>query len=165
MPLNECCLKDTGTNHYKRSSQGTVQMSYSFVNRQKLSTSEPDSEPQELSSSTSSDVFHTRQITYPVNVTVYHTLEFSNLDIIPLFASASPLTPIPSAISLHSSSNDLTTSLLDVPPSEQSDYCLVSVDVSNIYGLPFDVTLERHQEGMCPFEWIGKGLQHIISEH
>lgn len=112
------------------SSQGTVQMTYSYVHRD---TSGSESQ---LSSS---DVFHTRQIIYPVHVTVYHTLEFSNLDIIPLFSHHSNST--------SPNSHDLTRSLLDVP-SHDGDYCLVSVDVSNLYGQPFHVTLERHQEGI-----------------
>lgn len=128
-------------------------MSYSYINREDSSSpsSEPETDsqkPNPPSSPTATDVFHARQIIYPVNVTVYHTLEFSNLDIIPLFPSSTASSASRPNPTTASSTNDLTTPLMGVPHSQEGDYCLVSVDVSNVYGLPFDVTLERHQEGM-----------------
>lgn len=144
--------------------QGSVQMSYSYVHREPSSPASPSTSPSTPQSSPP-DTFHARQITYPVNITVYHTLEFSNLDIIPLSSSSSsPSTsstsnsaPTPSlsssSLSPHTlalAPNDLTTTLASIPPG-QNDYCLVSLDVNNIYGLPFDVTLERHQDSRCHF--------------
>ena len=38
----------------------------------------------------------------------------------------------------------LEESLRDV---KEGEYCLVSVDVMNAYGQPFDVTLARHEDG------------------
>lgn len=108
------------------SSQGTIRISYSYINR-----GESDLQLNVT------DTFHARQIVYPVKVTVYHTLQFSNLDVIPLYSA--PFTS-------RASSHNLTKSFSDVQP-DTGEYCLVSVDVSNIYGLPFSVTLERHQEG------------------
>jgi hypothetical protein len=101
-------------------------VSYSYINR-----GESDAQRN------ATDTFYARQIVYPVNVTVYHTLELSNLDIVPLSSASSTSRP---------SSHIWTKPLLDIQ-SDQGDYCLVSVDVSNIYGLPFNVTFERHQEG------------------
>ncbi|KAF8312015.1 hypothetical protein DL93DRAFT_2115414, partial [Clavulina sp. PMI_390] len=120
--------------------QGTVQISYSYVDRPKpsITDAESDADSTPLPSS-SSDTFHARQILYPVNITVYHTLEFSNLDVIPLYAATH---------SSHLPGHGLTSSLLDIPTSERDHYCLVSVDVTNLYGLPFDVTLERKQEDL-----------------
>lgn len=131
-------------------------MSYSYINREDPSSPslEPETDSQEPNpppSSTSTDVFHSRQIIYPVNVTVYHTLEFSNLDIIPLFPSSTASSTLRPNPTTADRTNDLTTPLMGVPPSQEGDYCLVSVDVSNVYGLPFDVTLERHQDGKLFF--------------
>lgn len=36
--------------------------------------------------------------------------------------------------------------LLEV--EDEGDWCLFSVDVRNVYGLPFEVTFERKQDGM-----------------
>ena len=124
----------------RASSQGAIQISYSYINRQ-----EPDSQ---LSAT---DTFYARQIIYPVNVTVYHTLELSNLDIIPLYSA-----PCASQLSSH----NLTKSLRDIQ-SDDDDYCLVSVDVSNIYGLPFTVTLERRQEGTFLVARLDIVQQHL----
>ena len=38
----------------------------------------------------------------------------------------------------------LEESLRDV---KEGEHCLVSVDIMNAYGQPFDVTLERHEDG------------------
>ncbi|KAF8212193.1 TRAPP II complex [Mycena galopus ATCC 62051] len=100
---------------------GTVHVSYSYVHRP---TASLDPSPQ---------VFHTRQLSYPVMVTVYHMLECQGMDILPF-----PSVP----------------SELDEEQTETDDYlgneagwCLFSVEVRNTYGLPFEVSFERVQQG------------------
>ncbi|KAF8921247.1 TRAPP II complex [Mucidula mucida] len=74
------------------------------------------------------DVFHTRQLSYPLMVTVYRMLECQSMDIHPYPSNAvgSP--------SIH----------------DHADWCLFSVEVRNSYGAPFEVTIERTQEGEPP---------------
>ena len=111
------------------SAQGTIQFSYAYVDRP----------------SGPSDVFHTRLMTYPVNVTVYHTLECSNLDIIPF----KNYTNLPHLNTLATTDDQDRVTLLSIDSDDS--YCLVSVDVINLYGSPFQVSLERHQDGMNIF--------------
>ncbi|KAF8894639.1 TRAPP II complex [Infundibulicybe gibba] len=103
---------------------GIIHFSYAFAHR--------DDE--------SSQVFHTRQLSYPVMVTVYHMLECHGMDILP-----SPTHP-------HGeTSMRLQTKLrhdnLDI---DDDAWCLFSVEVRNTYGLPFNVTFTRAQEGTEP---------------
>lgn len=76
-------------------------------------------------------LFHTRQITFPILISVYPTLECSSLDILRLpVASRALATP-----SGSSSGNEA--------PLEDEDHCLFAIDVRNVYGQPFEVTFER----------------------
>ena len=90
-------------------------------------------------SNTPPSVFHTRQLTYPVLVTVYHMLECHGMDILP-FEGAED----------HGSDWGEVTgggqALLSV--GDEAGWCLFSIDVRNTYGLPFEVTFERDQEGV-----------------
>jgi trafficking protein particle complex subunit 9 len=108
------------------STDGTVYVSYSYVNRASESEANPS-------------VFHTRQISYPLLVTVYQMLECHSLDIL-------PLPPTASSWSNESSSDDEKYMLsLDSDPG----WCLASVSVRNTYGTPFAVSIERMQTGEC----------------
>lgn len=79
-------------------------------------------------------MFHTRQITFPILMSVYNTLECTSLDILRIPSSKSP--------SAHSSSVEGGDGLeMDDP----EDRCLVAVDVRNLYGQPFEVTFEATQ--------------------
>lgn len=95
----------------------------------------------------SSNLFYTRQILYPVLVTVYHTLECHAMDILPF----APIITFP-ADQMEESDGEIETeetkarrALLEV--DDQNDWCLFAVDVRNAYGLPFEVHFERNQEG------------------
>ncbi|KAH7889670.1 TRAPP II complex [Phlebopus sp. FC_14] len=101
---------------------GAVHVSYAFVHRPDDGSKHPFS------------VFHTRQLTYPVAVTVYHMLECHAMRIMPLTAlSCLDYDP------LHT--NTLLTGVGD-----PHGWCLFSVEVRNTYGLPFEVTFDCSQD-------------------
>lgn len=113
------CIGKVGCNH------GTVHFSYAYVQHPKAALD--------------AEVFHVRQLSYPVMVTVYHMLECHGMDILPF--------------SRHSSELDDQTARtcrdeLDV--DDEGGWCLFSIEVRNTYGLPFDVAFERVQEGVPP---------------
>ncbi|CAE6527717.1 unnamed protein product [Rhizoctonia solani] len=70
----------------------------------------------------SPESFFLRSLSYPLLVTVYHTLECHAMDIVPY-------------------GGGLTSG--DSPKL----WCLFMIDVKNLYGQPFEVTFERTQEG------------------
>jgi len=86
-------------------------------------------------------MFHTRQVPYPVLVTVYHALECHNVDIFPLSVGYYEAEKTPAS-----------ARRLLFKDVEEEGWCLFSIDVRNTYGLPFEVTLERVQKGWetCP---------------
>jgi Transport protein Trs120 or TRAPPC9, TRAPP II complex subunit len=110
------------------STSGTIHISYAHVHRQPLE------EPL--------DVFHSRQLSYPVVITVYDMLECHGMDIIPF-----PSRGIPHH---YDESVQNTTvarrSILHV--GDERGWCLFSIEVRNTYGLPFEVTFDRMQEGL-----------------
>lgn len=105
---------------------GTIHVAYSYVHRP---LAEADG---------ASEVFHTRQLTYPVLVTVYHMLECHGMDILPFGGDESYGADEEVVHTQHS--------LLSV--GDDASWCLFCIDVRNTYGLPFEVTFERVQEGM-----------------
>ncbi|KAG7092479.1 hypothetical protein E1B28_008831 [Marasmius oreades] len=101
---------------------GTIHVSYSYVHR-----SAPDV----------SDVLHTRQLSFPLMVTVYHMLECHGMDIL----------PFPSFFPKHldkSSKERIPTAGID----NETNWCLFAVDVRNAYGSPFKVSVDRMQDGV-----------------
>jgi hypothetical protein len=115
------------TNGRVLSTSGSIQLSYSHIHRKRESLDEPP------------DVFHTRHLSYPVLVTVYHMLECYAMDILPCPGFAPSTEDSSSAV-------DATSGLLN-NLGDGVGWCMFSVEVRNTYGLPFDVTFERHQEG------------------
>jgi hypothetical protein len=108
----------------KSSTSGCIFVSYGYLHRSQSNLSRP------------LETFHTRRVSYPVLVTVYHMLEHHNMDIFPLsvgYYEAGKTT-----------SNKRQVLFEDV---EEEGWCLFSIDVRNTYGLPFEVTLERTQNG------------------
>ena len=106
------------------STSGSIFISYGCHNRSQSSLSRP------------SETFHTRQVSYPVLVTVYHMLECHNMDIFPLSVGDYEAGKTPA--------NKRRELFKDI---EEEGWCLFSIDVRNAYGLPFEVTLERVQNG------------------
>lgn len=104
-------------------------MSYGFVERVDGSLDRPH------------DTFYARQLSYPVLVTVYHMLECHGMDILPSLDAA-----VSSTYHEDSLKNSFKE-LLSV--ADADDMCVFSIEVRNTYGLPFEVTLQRCQQGMC----------------
>lgn len=107
--------------------EGTIHISYAYVHRQK----EGDAQP---------DVFHTRQLSYPVLVTVYQMLECSSMDILPFPAYVPPPT----------TSRRQARANMCIDDESGDGWCLFSVEVRNSYGQPFEVFFDRVQEGAPP---------------
>ncbi|KIJ69369.1 hypothetical protein HYDPIDRAFT_24212 [Hydnomerulius pinastri MD-312] len=121
--LSVTCLGKVGC------TSGAVHVSYSYVHRNEPSTSEGEED------AVTPQIFHTRQLTYPVTVTVYHILECHDMNIMPLDTLNTP-----------ASSSNFPYSLAP-GQGDAHEWCLFSVEVRNTYGLPFEVTFERVQEG------------------
>ncbi|KAF9264661.1 hypothetical protein L218DRAFT_861806 [Marasmius fiardii PR-910] len=102
---------------------GTIHFSYSYIHR-----SEQDH----------SDVFHTRQLSFPLMVTVYHMLECHGMDIL----------PFPSFFPKHHVKSGKKERIPTTGIDDETDWCLFAVDVRNAYGSPFEVSVERMQEGV-----------------
>ncbi|KAG8710483.1 hypothetical protein FRC09_000112, partial [Ceratobasidium sp. 395] len=104
MPLWVTCLGKEGC------TSATMRVHYSLARRDEIPP--PES-------------FFLRALSYPLLVTVYHTLECHAMDIIPYSGGLSPG---------------------DSPKM----WCLFMIDVKNLYGQPFEVTFERMQDGTTP---------------
>ena len=117
--------------HVLKSTSGAIHVSYAYVNRQQETQQEP------------AEVFHTRQLSYPVLVTVYHMLECHAMDIL---SYSGATTSVPLYVNDDDPADARTRrSLLHV--GDIADWCIFSIEVRNTYGLPFEVTFERNQEG------------------
>ncbi|KAL0946868.1 hypothetical protein HGRIS_013034 [Hohenbuehelia grisea] len=116
LPINVQCFGKAGC------TTGTIHISYGYVQRPTEEGKPPPS------------VFHTRQLSYPIMITVYQMLECFGMDVL--------------AISTHGSSDHsvIADRKSDLRVEEEG-WCLFSVEVKNTYGVPFEVTFERVQEG------------------
>ncbi|KAI9446319.1 TRAPP II complex [Lactarius indigo] len=120
--------EDTEIPRRKESStSGGVYISYGYLHRRQSTLSQPQ------------ETFHTRQLSYPVLVTVYHMLECHNMDIFPLDQGGCEAD--------ETSEGGKAVLFKDV---EEEGWCLFSIDVRNTYGLPFEVTLDRVQKNAPP---------------
>ncbi|KXN89239.1 hypothetical protein AN958_05993 [Leucoagaricus sp. SymC.cos] len=117
LALNISCLGKAGC------TSGTVHVSYSYAHRTDI---------KDLS-----DYFYTRQISYPIMVTVYPMLQCHNMDLIS-FPSYRDY--------MQASESTLYSRHLNI--DDGTSWCLFSVDVRNMYGAPFEVTFERDQSGV-----------------
>ncbi|THU80824.1 hypothetical protein K435DRAFT_972612 [Dendrothele bispora CBS 962.96] len=103
---------------------GTIHASYSYVHRPQIEDKPP---PQ---------MFHTRQLSFPLMVTVYHMLECNGMDILPYPSHLMEDTKLKSNLFVDG----------------EGSWCLFSIDVRNTYGTPFEVSIERAQEGVSKAE-------------
>lgn len=118
-----CKCLSSANNGRLPSTDGTVHVSYSYAHRTDLK------EP--------SDYFYTRQLSYPILVTVYPMLQCQNMDLL----------AFPSYHDYVGTGEGATRRFhLDI--DDGTSWCLFSVDVRNMYGSPFEVTFEREQSGM-----------------
>ncbi|KAJ4487929.1 TRAPP II complex [Lentinula aciculospora] len=101
--------------------EGTIHASYSYIHRNPSDSEE-------------NSVFHTRQLSYPLMVTVYRMLESHGLDILPY-----PSYPL-------GNDDNVMKNSLDLFVEDNGAWCLFSIDIMNTYGTPFEVSLERVQE-------------------
>lgn len=85
-----------------------------------------------------SEVFYTRQLSYPVTVTVYHMLECHDLRLMPMVD-----------VNYDDIGSRASNSVIHLLPEvdDPAEWCLFAIDVRNTYGLPFEVTFEREQAG------------------
>jgi hypothetical protein len=108
------------------STNGTIQISYSNSRKDSL---------------TPSDIFYTRQVIYPVLVTVYNTLECLDMDILPLTSTG-----------LQSIGLDMMTQTEEwrsqLETLSGDGWCIFTVNVRNTYGIPFEVTFKHNKDGM-----------------
>jgi hypothetical protein len=110
----------------------------------------------------SRDGFHTRQITFPVLFTVYHTLELHSLDLVrapkarsraddgklslptPNGYFSAALTPRSASFGALPTAEDILHSRMG---EEQGDeWCLLALSFRNVYGVPFEVELLRKSD-------------------
>lgn len=118
------------------SGSGTIQLDYGFVDRPAVK---------------SSGIFHTRQIFCDIFMTVHralvaHSLDILRLKALPEAATAHGRTASVAHLGRRGAALDqrLEESLKDV---DDGEHCLVSVDVMNAYGKPFEVKVERCEDG------------------
>ncbi|KAI0093921.1 TRAPP II complex [Irpex rosettiformis] len=100
---------------------GTIHISYAYCHRSQNHLETPP------------EVFHTRQLSYPVLVTVYHMLECHGLDILPY---------TPDMIRYAGDDNKAGHTQTSLQVENIEDWCIFSVEVRNTYGIPFEVTFE-----------------------
>jgi hypothetical protein len=131
------------------STDGSIKVDYGYTNR-------PDG---------ASKSFHTRQITFPILFTVYHTFEPHSLDLVRFRPSSTTKADkestkdasltIPPPLRRPSYSSTADDSLQKRLKDEADDeHCLASLSVRNVYGVPFEVRLERTGAGsskLLPF--------------
>ncbi|KAG6814362.1 hypothetical protein H0H92_010948 [Tricholoma furcatifolium] len=121
LTLTITCIGKVGCTH------GTLHFSYSYVHRERPVLNG------------SNEVFHTRQLSYPIMATVYHMLECHSMDILPF-----PRNPSREDDAVDARTRARRETLY---VDDEGSWCLFSIEVRNTYGLPFDVTFERVQEG------------------
>ncbi|KAI0703613.1 TRAPP II complex [Cytidiella melzeri] len=102
---------------------GTIHISYAYCHRPRSNLEKPP------------EVFHTRQLSYPVLVTVYHMLECYGLDILPY---------TPDMIDYAAVTDENATKRMEKPLQvrDPEDWCIFSIEVRNTYGIPFEVSFE-----------------------
>lgn len=129
-------LKLPRTNDVQRSGNGTIQIDYSHVDRDVVKDSR---------------TFYTRQIFADVFMTVHRALVAHSLDILRLKA-------LPESVASHARTASVARlgrrgAALDqqldasLRVGEEGEHCLVSVDVMNAYGQPFEVAFENAGQG------------------
>lgn len=113
-------------------SSGMIHVAYASLNKPRDSLATPQ------------QVFYTRQLSYPLLVTVYHMLECHAMDISHYLGEE-----LSGREAVHASGDARKIQpLLSI--EDEVGWCLFSVDVRNTYGLPFEVTFDREQEGAPP---------------
>ncbi|KIY43410.1 hypothetical protein FISHEDRAFT_53353 [Fistulina hepatica ATCC 64428] len=110
--------------------ESTIYISYSYAHRPLAEGEAP------------AEVFHTRQLSYPVMVTVYQMLECTGMDIMPF--------PLHTPKLQDGVASQDKARRLNMNTGDKDGWCLFSIEVRNMYGQPFDVSFDRTQEGVLP---------------
>ncbi|KAG2204837.1 hypothetical protein INT47_004112 [Mucor saturninus] len=133
---------------------GTIQVDYGYLDRAVSEVKEiPSSKPDEILAA----MFYTRQLYLNVMISVYRNLEPFNPDVVYLRHS----TPAPNDVLEHALKNIrqqgevsslmqnqpvedllLVTKNVGLENQERNEYCLVTLDVRNIWTVPFDIHFE-----------------------
>lgn len=85
--------------------------------------------------------FHTRQITFPVLFTVYHTLEPHALDLVRLLPGYTASETTLKAQNASAAGSPLAIDSLQ--RCSDGKHCLLGLSVRNVYGVPFEVSIAR----------------------
>lgn len=144
LTLSVTCLGKVGC------SWGNVQVSYGLLERNSSTSTAVDVRP---------TYFHTRQIAFPILISVYHTLECTALDVLRIptvrpAASGATKTSVAmdrkasvSAL-VHAFQQQNATAGGDGGDNDEHDeHCLVAIDVRNTYMQPFEVSFRRKATG------------------
>ncbi|WVR06234.1 hypothetical protein IAU60_003264 [Kwoniella sp. DSM 27419] len=154
LTLNVRCLGKVGC------TDGLVRIDYGCINSSRPGASAVDEvDSMQVASNGPKNTFYTRQISFPVLFTVYHMIECHSLDLIRLGDSSSDGASRPRnepngdvearpglmrSTSMSGSGDEaLRLALLE---ENDHDHCLLSLDVRNVYGVPFEVTLRRKSD-------------------
>lgn len=95
-------------------------------------------------------MFHTRQLSYPVLVTVYHMLECHGLDVLPYTADM---------VDHISEDTPRTPAKKPLHVRNPEDWCIFSIEVRNTYGIPFEVIFDAGEDGKSHNDL----LSHVLS--
>ena len=152
------------------SHNGTIQIDYGYLDRTVSKVEEEiKSSQDEKEIVAAGAMFYTRQLYYNVMITVYRNLEAFNWDVVYLRHST-PASPelLEQALKTIKMKETVTTSktisLLQNQPvedlllvtrnmklenQERNEYCLITVDIKNVWTIPFDVdfTIDNSGEG------------------
>lgn len=136
LSMESICLSCAQADDF-RSTDGSIRIDYGYIDRKH---------------DDGSASFHTRHITFPVLFTVYHALEVTDVDILPLprslpdpfpaeqIGTPPDLTGSPPPLTSRSPQSQLQSALIE---EADGNHCLVAMTVCNIYGVPFEVSLSR----------------------
>lgn len=130
------------------SNYGSIQIDYGYLDRGVVQ---------------STKTFHTRQLFCDVFMTVHRAvvargLELSRLKALPEGSASHSRSASVVSLGQRGAALDkrLEDSLRDV---DDGQHCLVAVDVMNVYGKPFEVKLERHEDGAFPHQLVRHRLR------
>ncbi|KAK4685431.1 trafficking protein particle complex subunit 9, partial [Tremellales sp. Uapishka_1] len=120
--LSITCLGKVGC------TDGSIRIDYGYLGR----------------SSEAESSFHTRQITYPVLFSVYHTFECHSLDITRFV----PRSKSGDARRVNGNGHGKERATMEETLDEEADdeHCLFGLSIRNVYGVPFEVTFTRQDD-------------------
>ncbi|CAI2177789.1 1503_t:CDS:10 [Funneliformis geosporum] len=141
LPGNECIV-NINVFGKRGCVNGTIQIDYGYLNRPNISDDEP---------------FYTRQVFYPVLLTIHQNLETISMDIL----NFKPLNGEENYESVNRDIEDQRNGMVedllkvmkwnnkgtkkDFMEKMENDYCLLTFDIRNVWHVGFDVTIETDE--------------------